>query len=54
MPTSSDGTLRLPRPEPVAYDDTEMEDVAACPSDLTWQDEVDYLRKVYKETTDDK
>lgn len=25
MPINSDGTLRIPRPEPVAYDDTEME-----------------------------
>lgn len=30
MPTNSGGTLRIPRPGPVAYDDTEMEDVAAC------------------------
>lgn len=37
MPTNNDGTLRLPRPEPVAYDDSEMEDVAVC--DVTYLDE---------------
>lgn len=51
---SSDGILRLPRPEPVAYDDSEMDDLAVCPHGLTFEDELDVLRKVYKETTDDK
>lgn len=37
MPINSDGTLRIPRPELVAYDDTEMEDVAVC--DATYLDE---------------
>lgn len=36
MPINGDGTLRLPRPEPVAYDDA-MEDVAVC--DATYLDE---------------
>lgn len=52
MPINSDGILRLPRPESVAYDDA-MEDVAVCPHGLTFEDELDVLRKVYKETTDD-
>lgn len=46
MPINSDGILRLPRPEP--------EDLAVCPHGLTSEDELDVLRKVYKEATDDK
>lgn len=47
MPINSDGTLHLPRPEPVAYDDSEMGDVAVCDAGLTFEDEVDTLRRVY-------
>lgn len=38
MSINGDGTLRIPRPEPVAYDDA-MEDMAVCPHGLTFEDE---------------
>lgn len=54
MLINSDGTLRIPRPEPVAYDDTEMEDVAVCDAGVTFGEQIDRLRQIYGGDADDE